>query len=140
MCVCSVQWWWTSSVCALSLIHHPQIEPVIKRKEKSGEGKKKGDIHIHIVTPAAVKWSIFIVRASVSERTNGRSQEKGRDKDGSTNVHSYIYIHLCPTLKSQMNRREKERERIARWSTLCSICLYSIRMYALANKNLENIV
>jgi hypothetical protein len=43
-------------------------------------------------------------------------KKKGRDKDGSTNVH--IYIHMCPTLKSQMNRRE-ERERIARWSTQC---------------------
>jgi len=92
MCVCSVQWWWTSSVRTLSLIHHPQIEPVIKRKEKKKKREKGEGRYTYIVTPAAVKWSIFIVRTSVGERTNGRSQEKGRDKDGSTNIHIYICV------------------------------------------------
>lgn len=49
-----------------------------------------------------------------------RKQEKEETR---TAARTFIYIHSCPTLKSQMNRREEEeeeeRERIARWSTHC---------------------
>jgi hypothetical protein len=65
---------------------------------------------MYIVTPAAVKWSIFIVRTSVSERTNGRSQERGRDKDGSTNVHIYIYTFVSDPQESNEQTRKNEKE------------------------------
>ena len=121
MCVCSVQWWWTSSVRTLSLIRHPQIEPVMRRRKKKEGDERYTCIYVYIVTAAAVKWSIFIVRTSVGERTNGRAQEKGRDKDGSTNIRAYIYvyIYICVQPSRVKWTDEKKRESIARWSTQC---------------------
>ena len=141
MCACSVQWWWTSSVrmCtraharlasfALHKLSRSQREKRREREErkKMREEEEEGRYtSMYIVTPVAVKWSIFIVRTSVKEWTNGRSSQgkrEGRDKDGgSTNVHLYTFVS-DPQESNEQTREgeeeEEERERIARWSTHC---------------------
>lgn len=118
------------------------------------EKRERGDTHtctyiyIYIVTPAGVKWSIFIVRTRTGERTNGRSQEKGQAREGerereretrtagSTNRH--LSTHIRPSRVKWTDEKASPDGQLHPYALLLE---NEKRMYALANKKrLENII